>query len=97
MWPQKSLADTVHLDGPIVLVEARPATNAFLADGRSFDFYDGMKRIANRTSGALAKLPSRDVQRNGNAQSDGLRISRRGALDELAAGIACANIRSRFV
>lgn len=40
------LSDTVRVDGPIVLVEARPAATAFRADGRSFDFYDGMNGIA---------------------------------------------------
>jgi multidrug efflux pump subunit AcrA (membrane-fusion protein) len=40
------LADTVRVDGPMVLVEARPASNAFQADGRSFDFYDGMNGLA---------------------------------------------------
>ena len=53
------LADTVRVDGPIVLVEAKPATNAFRADGRSFDFYDGMNGTAEarvRTQRILVAL-----------------------------------------
>lgn len=53
------LADTVRVDGPVVLVEAKPASTVFRADGRTFDFYDGMNGVAEarvRTERILVAL-----------------------------------------
>jgi membrane fusion protein (multidrug efflux system) len=38
----KEIADTVRLDGPVVLVEAELPVRAFTVDGRSYNFFDGM-------------------------------------------------------
>jgi membrane fusion protein (multidrug efflux system) len=38
----QEIADTVKLNGPVVLVEVRPKSPRFLVDGREFDFHHGM-------------------------------------------------------
>ena len=50
----QELADTVEVEGPVVLVEASPRASTFHADGQSFDFYHGMRglveaRVRTRT------------------------------------------------
>jgi multidrug efflux pump subunit AcrA (membrane-fusion protein) len=42
----QEIADTVHVEGPVVLVEARPASPRFEVDQQTLDFYHGMNGTA---------------------------------------------------
>jgi membrane fusion protein (multidrug efflux system) len=42
----QELQDSVVLPGPVVLVEASLPTNEFVAEGKSFNYYDGMQGTA---------------------------------------------------
>jgi membrane fusion protein (multidrug efflux system) len=55
----QEIGDTVTVTGPVVLVEATPATPTFTVDGHAFDFYHGMSGIAEvrvRTESILISL-----------------------------------------
>src|SRR5262249_17427243 len=42
----QEIGDTVTVTGPVVLVEATPASSTFTVDGNAFDFYHGMSGVA---------------------------------------------------
>jgi membrane fusion protein (multidrug efflux system) len=56
------IGDTVTLNGPLVLVEAAPASSTFTVDGQTFSLYHGMSGVAEvrvRTESILlALIPS---------------------------------------
>jgi membrane fusion protein (multidrug efflux system) len=55
----QEIGDTVTVAGPIVLVEATPASPTFTVDGQAFDFYHGMSGVAEvrvRTESILVAL-----------------------------------------
>lgn len=58
----QELQDTVRVEGPVVLVEARPPSPSFRVDGNTFNFYHGMNGIAEvrvrSESILLAVIPS---------------------------------------
>jgi biotin carboxyl carrier protein len=58
----QEIGDTVKVDGPVVLIEARPPAPTFEVDGRTFDFYHGMNGVAEAKvrseSILLALIPS---------------------------------------
>jgi membrane fusion protein (multidrug efflux system) len=55
----QKIGDTVTVTGPVVLVEATPASPTFTVDGHTFDFYHGMSGVAEarvRTESILVAL-----------------------------------------
>jgi membrane fusion protein (multidrug efflux system) len=42
----QEIADTIKIEGPVVLVEARPSSSAFEVDGVRFDMHHGMNGVA---------------------------------------------------
>jgi multidrug efflux pump subunit AcrA (membrane-fusion protein) len=55
----QEIADTVKLDGPVVLCEARPANSSFEVDGRSFELHHGMSGVGEvrvRTEALLVAI-----------------------------------------
>ncbi|WP_437621280.1 efflux RND transporter periplasmic adaptor subunit [Sorangium sp. So ce1151] len=55
----QEIGDTISVQGPVVLVEATPATSTLLVDGQSFELYHGMSGLAEaqiRTENILLSL-----------------------------------------
>lgn len=55
----QEIDDTLKLEGPVVLVEATPASPTFEVDGQKFDFYHGMNGVAEarvRTESILVSV-----------------------------------------
>lgn len=55
----QEIGDTVTVSGPVVIVEATPASSTFTVDGDAFDFYHGMSGVAEvrvRTESILVAL-----------------------------------------